>query len=135
MNVMLTYWDKLFGYLMITASQKKDSYVKEILTQVARVQPEIKKALFQFYIKRCQELYAIAFFQWRYEFEETSKYENKVELEKIIVKRMSNFFKPINKKHKVPKSTMAIASLSPNFAKNYKLVEMKKVENKKSKKP
>lgn len=52
-NVMLTYWDKLYGQIMFKASQYKDDYVLEVLTQIARVSLEVKTALAKYYITKC----------------------------------------------------------------------------------
>ena len=46
-------WDKLFGKLMNKAIEINDTPIKEMLTKIAKVEPEVKEAACKYYVDRC----------------------------------------------------------------------------------
>jgi hypothetical protein len=61
-EVLLTYWDKLYGQMQRQASMKHDKAATKLLGRIARVPMEIKIKLLTFFIKKCRELHKVAFF-------------------------------------------------------------------------
>lgn len=64
-EVLLNYWDKLYGQMQLKATSTGDKQANEMLKGIALVPTSIKRKLFIFYIKKCRELHNVAFFQWR----------------------------------------------------------------------
>ena len=64
-EILNLYWDKLCQKILCHAVLIKDTKMSALIKKLKKVQPNIRKALFEFYIQKCNALYSIAFFQWR----------------------------------------------------------------------
>lgn len=61
-DVLMTYWDKLYGQMQLKATATNDTKAKETLKEIALVPTSVKRKLFTFYVKKCRELHNVAFF-------------------------------------------------------------------------
>ena len=61
-EVMLTYWDKLYGKLQIKCTDRGDKKGNILLSKICTVPREVKYAILKKYITKCAELHAVAFF-------------------------------------------------------------------------
>ena len=82
-EVVENYWDKLFGALLSNAIKHKDTDMKVLCNRIVKIPREVKMRVLTLYVRRCRDLYQIAFFQWR------KKYPNKIrhninEVEELI---------------------------------------------------
>ena len=82
-EVIENYWDKLFGSLLSNAIKHKDTDMKVLCNRIVKIPREVKMRVLTLYVRRCRDLYQIAFFQWR------KKYPNKIrhdirEVEELI---------------------------------------------------
>jgi len=60
-EILVNYWDKLFGLLQIRASELNDKCGKDLCRNLIVVPKEVRWAVLRSYVDRCQELNAIAF--------------------------------------------------------------------------
>ena len=62
-EVLLNFWDKMVGVLQETASRckEKDKKTLNLIKGVMIVPIGIKTTALEFYVKKCEELHAIAF--------------------------------------------------------------------------
>ena len=82
-DVLLNYWDKLYGQMQLKATATGDTQANEMLAGIAMVPYSIKKKLFTFYIKKCKDLHNVAFFQWRLKYPNHLKHDPE-QLKEII---------------------------------------------------
>lgn len=93
--MLLTFWDKLFGNLMSAAIAKKDEHLKKLLHEVAVVPTAVKDSLLEHWIIKCQQLHAIAFWQWRLKHPNKVRF-NQEEVEALILRRINYFYESLN---------------------------------------
>ena len=96
-NVLLTFWDKLFGILMSEAIAKSDEKLKKVLHDVVVVPSEVKDSLLGHWIIKCQQLHAIAFWQWRLKYPNPVRFDQE-EVEGLILRRINYFYESLNDK-------------------------------------
>jgi len=60
-EILVNYWDKLFGQLQTRASELKDKCGNDLCRNLIVVPKEVRWAVLRAYVDRCQELHAIAF--------------------------------------------------------------------------
>ena len=61
-EIMINFWDKLWAYLQLKASNLKDKSMITLLRKVLKVPLNIKLACLTTYINKCREMYHIHFF-------------------------------------------------------------------------
>lgn len=75
-----------------------------ILSKIAVVPSKVKNAVTMFYIKKCCELQAVAFFQWRLK-SQTNSESAITELQEIILSRFNNFYVDEDYNHLISEET------------------------------
>ena len=98
-EVLLTFWDKMVGYIHQQASDLKDEETINMMGQILLVPEDVKIEVLKVYLIKCMQLHSIAFFQWRLKFPNTIKHDPQ-QLEDIISDRVDYFsreFESMNK--------------------------------------
>lgn len=70
-EVLQTYWEKMIWSTQILAMKFKDEHVTEILRKIMLIPEKVQVAALKKYISKARWAYAIAFFQWRFQNENT----------------------------------------------------------------
>ena len=65
LRTLNTFWNKMISELLAQAAELDDDEAKEIFTKINDVPEEIRKTVIKEYLSRCEQLYTIAYFQWR----------------------------------------------------------------------
>jgi len=60
-EILMNYWDKMFGTLQTRASQLGDRQGNDLARKLILVPKEVRWTVLREYVDRCQELHAIAF--------------------------------------------------------------------------
>ena len=121
-EVMLTYWDKVYGKLQTISSKRGDKKGNCLLCKICCVPKEVKLYVLREYIAKCMELHSIAFLQWR------ARYPNKVrhdpeEIRSIISDRLSKLYEQSSDKFFITEKTKSESVISKDFLKVYGLIE------------
>lgn len=70
-ELLETYWNRTYEFVKEKALKMNDKHTTTLLIKIMEIPAEVKKELLLQYIKSCREVYAIAFFQWRYRYPST----------------------------------------------------------------
>ena len=62
-DVLEIQWMKVIEEL--ESKDQEDPELVTFLDNVSKIKPDVKKAMLEYYIRRCNHKYGIAFFQWR----------------------------------------------------------------------
>ena len=131
-DVLMNYWDKMYGTIMSRAVELKDANCKKLCKELILVPPHIQRVVLREYVDRCQELHAIAFFQWRYLYPNKVRYRKKQieELIKSMMDRINMFLKYM--KHtemtSISEETKEASVIAKNFLteKRYDIIDKRK---------
>ena len=93
-EVLINYWNKLFGKLQITASRTNDTKMRAVLTKIAQVPRPVQHELLRQYIKKTRLLHAAAFLQWRLKFPKPVHF-NKEEIEQTLLQTLKTLKKDL----------------------------------------
>ena len=74
-EVLCTYWDRLYLRVNTKAIKLDDAPTIQILSKIREVPEEIRTALLTGYLSQCIKYHAVAFFQWRYQNPKRTKKE------------------------------------------------------------
>jgi hypothetical protein len=80
---------------MTAAIANKDEKLKKVLHAVAVVPSAVKDSVLEHWIIKCQQLHAIAFWQWRLKHPNTVRF-NQEEVEALILRRINYFYESLN---------------------------------------
>ena len=83
----------------------------KLLAAVLIIKKDIRNTLLMFYLQRCKDLYAIAFFQWRRFYAKVIR-ENKDDLDNLIILLMNKLYYRININ---PNSYLSPGDISENI--------------------
>lgn len=75
-EILLNYWDKIVGQLIVYAGKYRDKEAKKISRLLSLVQRDIRIEALKRYFVKCKELHMIAFMQWRVMFVKQSEYHS-----------------------------------------------------------
>ena len=89
-EIINIYWHKLLTRLFLAATKDKDEQLLNILNKIYAVKKQVREAGIMKYIEKCEKIYEIAFYQWRYMF--PSKIRNDDDLELLAQMRMDITF-------------------------------------------
>jgi hypothetical protein len=64
-EILYNMWDKLIGVIQLQATARDCPVIKELAKNLILIPKEVQREALVYYLKQCQELYGIAFFQWR----------------------------------------------------------------------
>ena len=60
-DVIMNYWDKIYGKMQLKATKNNDKKANLLLKKMVLVSHDVKYHCIRKYIKKCKELHAIAF--------------------------------------------------------------------------
>jgi hypothetical protein len=60
-EVLLTYWDKLFCKILTKTLKLKDTKANQLMIKIAKVPLAVKYDLLKNYVLKCRELHSVAF--------------------------------------------------------------------------
>ena len=91
-NVLLTYWDKLYGKMQAVATNSHDCNANCFLNKIATVPLSVKTELLREWVIGCIKLHRIAFYQWRLMFPSSVRHDRNEITDNITseCKRLSN---------------------------------------------
>ena len=113
---------------MTAACKYGDQDTISLMSKIAKVPSSVKDAVTLFYIKKCCELQAIAFFQWRLKYPTNSE-STLAELQEIILSRFNNFYVDENFNHFVSAETFENSEVPEGLADFYKKYDLQIQEN------
>ena len=61
-DVLINYWDKLFGQITYRAQYLDDDKMQQIAFGIAQVPKEVRYEVLKAYVNKCREIYHIGFF-------------------------------------------------------------------------
>lgn len=64
-EVLVQYWDKVFGQLQKKASKSKDNATNKLCKKIILVNKVVQRHILMAFVNKCRELHSIAFLQWR----------------------------------------------------------------------
>ena len=81
LEVLKNYWNKFLGRLYSRAKLAGDSATSEIIANIVKVPKSVQESVLLEFLKKCQELHAVAFFQWRYRYPNQQNYNEELIVE------------------------------------------------------
>ena len=90
-EVLENYWNKMVGRIMVDAIKKKDNKTIELMKHIMKIKLEVRTHLLHEFVRRCRQLHAIAFMQWRAKFPNELTF-HKYELENLIDERINHVY-------------------------------------------
>jgi hypothetical protein len=118
---LLSYWDKIVGKLGRAASKRNDEATEGLVfKKLLGVNKELQRAVLERYLKKCIEVHAIAFLQWRAMY--PTKFTDPETLEELTRARITNFRDGFALKQKPKAKTQAQGKINEisKFYKQYK---------------
>lgn len=119
---MLTFWDKIYGKLQTISSSKRDKKGNQLLCSICCVPREVKYEILKQYVKKCKELHAVAFLQWRLLYPSKIRHAPK-EIEDIISKGLRHFQEESTDSFFITEKTKSESVIAKDFLKVYGLLE------------
>ena len=66
MEVLNDYWNRTLNSIQKIAITKKDAKMVELIKKILGIPKDIQKDILRHYVKACDLIYDIAFYQYRY---------------------------------------------------------------------
>jgi hypothetical protein len=110
---LISYWDITIMDLQRKQSKIKDKTIQELINKIVLIDPAIRDACLEEYVKKCKELHAIAFMQWLFKYPKKSI--NLEECEDIFYKRLEAFIGKCKDHLKPLPATTENAKISKGF--------------------
>ena len=119
-EVLGSMWTKLISEIqahLVKIKDKDKKTVVKFLEALLMIRPNIQREVMMFYLAKCRELHAIAFFQWRNKFPQYTYVQN--EQENLIVEKYDWLYHK-RKTGQVPTyDTVIYSELPPRFLEKY----------------
>ena len=119
-EILTNYWNKLSGQLQHKAVLLQDEDTVEMLNQIIRVPNHIREAMLKKFLQKCNELHAIAFFQWRLNCYTSIKY-NEQDIKALIQNRIQHLYLNMNSLQKPKPETVQDGMIRLKFYIHYKM--------------
>ena len=94
-EILTNYWNKLSGQMQQKAVLLQDDETIEMLNKIIRVPGRVREAVLKKFLQKCNELHAVAFFQWRLNCYTSIKY-NEHEIKALIANRVMHLYLYMN---------------------------------------
>ena len=94
-EILTNYWNKLSGQMQHKAVLLQDDDTIAMLNKIIRVPSHIREAVLKKFLQKCNELHAIAFFQWRLNCYTSIKYDEH-EIKALISNRVKHLYLNMN---------------------------------------
>ena len=125
-EVLTLAWERLLSKISQQAVRRprKDILASKLLTKFFMIPSRVRAACLKHWVKKCRELYAIAYLQWRYLHAPDSYYRSERELEELIQSRLAylnNNYQPECKEASL--DTREEARLSQDFLTAYGIAD------------
>jgi len=122
-EVLLNYWDKMFGVLQSQASKSNDKPTNDMCKKLIVIPKEVRYAMLKKYVTQCRNLYTIAFFQWRLMYPSQVRFE-KEQLEVILYKCINDLIDGLNPKLHPSDETNRESMIPRDFLRRYSLADI-----------
>ena len=119
-EVLATMWGRLISEIQVHVIKIKDKDKKSVvkfLEALLLVKPHIQREVLMFYLAKCRELHAIAFFQWRNKFPQYTYVQN--EQENLIVEKYDWLYHKRKTGQAPCYDTVIYSELPPRFLEKY----------------
>ena len=117
-DVLINYWDKIFGYLQKKASmQFYDKNMNSLLKKIIVIDPQVRYEILRRYVKKCRELHSIAFMQWRKMY--PTRYVDLDITEELILARINNLINGLKLDQMPLPITVTESKVSNNYLDKY----------------
>ena len=112
-DVLLIYWDKLYGIVQQGASLFRDKNANALCKKLICINKEVQKHMLLAYVNRCRELHSIAFLQWRLMY--PSEFVNRQDIQELILARINNLNNNMNLGQRPNEETLKNSKISSKF--------------------
>jgi len=82
--MLIAHWDKTLGKVYNLNVEKKDKKVIKLIDRIVKIPEKIKRCVLKYYLTKCFQLHAVAFFQWRLKYIHQKTPKHRTRLKKLI---------------------------------------------------
>jgi hypothetical protein len=114
-------WQQILTKLRKKAKKDKDKSVLQLIKKIEQVPPTIQEAVLRYYLRKCRNLYSLAYYQWRFTYQPLGSF-GQGHIADLIRKTAAQFERDITYRKCCTSETVKASGIAKDMVKRYKLL-------------